>query len=242
MSEQALATQSVTPSPPPARSTGYSTSINGAAQHIIDLIDAQKDYGNDYVNQGMRYVGGMQQYLIDAQTIGIYQSSNSSLNALYADAVPPPSLQQSMLAAQITSLGLQMQAMVAQICQSYSYQTTGLFQRCVKEPGATTNPLDDLCSGTANGEAPSMEPLHFDMCGTPTDFIEEAHAFLAPYGTINELAQAVNCYVDRVLWEKLDANEEAALEFPFVALKVTHTHTHTRARAGFSISLCNGLP
>ena len=40
--------------------TGYSTSINGAAQHIIDLIDAQKDYGNDYVNQGMRYVGGMQ--------------------------------------------------------------------------------------------------------------------------------------------------------------------------------------
>ena len=211
--------------------TGYSTSINGAAQHIIDLIDAQKDYGNDYVNQGMRYVGGLQQYLIDAQTINISRTANDAL----AEAVPKDyfPLQQSTQAVQVTSLGLQMHALVLQLCQSYSYQTTGLFQRCVARSTAPKNPLHELCYEISVGVLPSLAPMELDPCGDAAGFIKEANAYLAPYEKINNLSQAVNCYVDRVLWAGEDSPSYDAEDYPFVALKVhqrltlpSNTHIH----------------
>ena len=197
------------------------------------MIDAQKDYGNDYVNQGMRYVGSLQQYLIDAQTINISRTANDAIAAAFDEAVPDGyfALQQSTQAVVVTGLGLQMQAIALQLCQSYSYQTTGLFQRCVASSTATKNPLQQLCYDFSAGILPSLAPMELDPCGKAADFIEEANTYLAPYETINNLSQAVNCYVDRVLWEKLDAKEEEAYDFPFVALKVRHHttphHTHT---------------
>ena len=194
------------------------------------MIDAQKDFGNDYVNQGMRYVGGLQQYLIDSQTINIYTQANDALADAYAKTVTHDyfPLQQSTQAIQVTSLGLQMHALALQLCQSYSYQTTGLFQRCVARSTAPKNPLHELCYDFSVGVLPStLAPMELDPCGTEAGFIKAANEYLAPYERINNLAQAVNCYVDRVLWEKLDAQDEAAFEFPFVALKVARAHTHT---------------
>ena len=219
----------------PAHRTGYSTSINGAAQHIIDLIDAQKDYGNDYVNQGMRYVGGLQQYLIDAQTINISRTANDAIAAAFDEAVPDGyfALQQSTQAVLVTGLGLQMQAIALQLCQSYSYQTTGLFQRCVASSTATKNPLQQLCYDFSAGILPSLAPMKLDPCGDSAGFIAEASKYLAPYETINNLSQAVNCYVDRVLWAGEDSPSYDAEDYPFVALKVhqrltlpSNTHIH----------------
>jgi len=198
------------------------------------LIDAQKDYGNDYVNQGMRYVGGLQQYLIDAQTINISRTANDAIAAAFDEAVPDGyfALQQSTQAVLVTGLGLQMQAIALQLCQSYSYQTTGLFQRCVASSTAPKNPLQQLCYDFSAGILPSLAPMELDPCGKAADFIEEANTYLAPYETINNLSQAVNCYVDRVLWGGQDSIIERADSYPFVALKAnaqaaTHTHTHT---------------
>ena len=214
------------PAPPPrARSTGYSTSINAAAQHIIDLIDAQKDYGNDYVNQGMRYVGALQQYLIDAQTRAIYTQANDALDAAYNDVVPDdPSqyrftLQQSTQAVQITSLGLQMQAVVVQLCQSYAYQTTGLFQRCVAGSTATDTTLHKLCYNTSVGILPSLAPLDYDVCGSTAEFMKVANEYLAPFSEMNDWAREVNGYVNENLWGGRNDFVEA-INYPFVALKL----------------------
>ena len=194
------------------------------------MIDAQKDYGNDYVNQGMRYVGGLQQYLIDAQTINIYKKANEALANAYAEAVPGDYFH---LPVQVTSLGLQMQAIAFQLCQSYSYQTTGLFQRCVARSTAPKNPLHELCYEISVGVLPSLAPMELDPCGDAAGFIKEANAYLAPYEKINNLAQAVSCYVDRVLWAGEDSPSYDAEDYPFVALKVhlrltlpSNTHIH----------------
>ena len=175
------------------------------------MIDAQKDYGNDYVNQGMRYVGGLQQYLIDAQTLEIYTQANDALAAAYDDLVPDDylPLQQSTQAVQITSLGLQMQAIVVQLCQSYSYQTTGLFQRCVAGSTATDTTLHKLCYNTSVGVLPSLAPLDYDVCGSDYEFITAANEYLAPFSEMNDWAREVNCFVNENLWGGKDDVVEA---------------------------------
>ena len=126
-----------------------------------------------------------------------------------------------------------MHALVLQLCQSYSYQTTGLFQRCVARSTAPKNPLHELCYEISVGVLPSLAPMELDPCGDAAGFIKEANAYLAPYEKINNLSQAVNCYVDRVLWAGEDSPSYDAEDYPFVALKVhqrltlpSNTHIH----------------
>ena len=185
------------------------------------MIDSQKDYGNDYVNQGMRYVGGLQQYLIDTQTLEIYTQANAALANAYDDLVEDgkPLVQQSTQAVQITSLGLQMQAVVVQLCQSYAYQTTGFFQRCVAGSTATDTALHKLCYNTSVGVLPSLAPLDYDVCGSDYEFITAANEYLAPFSEMNDWAREVNCFVNENLWGGKDDVVEA-VDYPFVALKL----------------------
>ena len=183
--------------------TGYNSAVNGAARSYIDRLNDQAAFGNDYTTQGYRFVEAVQQ-------LTVFEAMNAA-NEATASAVEDAQKEitgnddsraaaQTILAIKMSTLGMQIETTIQQLCSSYAFQTTGLFDQCVNSPEA--NVLQQLCSAATEGKL-DFKPLKIAPCAQR--FASESAHFMNQLNRRHQNVRRVNEVVDRAMWGN-DAN------------------------------------
>ena len=201
--------------------TGYNTKVNAAAQHYIDLLEAQASYGNDFVTQGTRFVANAQQLAVNgAQTQAqatTQQAVDDAIGA--ADYIAEyDMLQQGIIATQMTTLAMQMQNTVRQLCQSFGYQTTRLYHECVGpnvDPPQKDNVLNKLCGAFTDGQ-PGFAPFVIVPYESDAELTNAADAYMQTWSGMYDSAMTATAYVNNAVW----GHSTSARDSPFVSLTV----------------------
>lgn len=95
---------------------------------------------------------------------------------------------------------MQMSLTVAQICQSYSYQITRLYEMCVTEVDDTTNVLYKLCGDARNG-MPSFTPFYNPPCIADTELAQNTKTYFNLQSDLYNNAMYVANYVSAENWD-----------------------------------------
>jgi hypothetical protein len=198
--------------------TGFNSDVNGAARTYIDHLIAQSNYGNDFVTEGTRYVSATQQYLINQAQMQAHNATQHAMNQAY-DVVNEFTkynvMQEGILSIQLTTLDYQMYATVQQLCQSYAYQSTRLYHKCVAP--SEVNVLNSLCSAFSTEKdrtSPSLKPFSFQPCQSSIALANEAHAYLKQLEDMYKNAHVVNAYVTDAIW----GTDASATDSPFISM------------------------
>jgi len=192
--------------------TGYTGAVNAAAQEYITHLKAQATYGNDFTTQGVRYVAAVQQYLINAAQRKANQHAQAAMKDAYKVASERKAydmMQESILGVQMTTLALQMQTTMQQLCESYRYQTTRLYDQCVRPN--EDNVLNAVCGKFAEG-MPAFEPFVTSPCSEASQLARQSQEYLHKWKGMYENANTVNKYISDAVWGK----DSSAAEEPFV--------------------------
>jgi len=206
--------------------TGYNTEINVAAKKWLKQMRAQCDYGNDYVTHGVRFVAGVQQALINLAQ----EDANKKVEKAIEDAFGISSEanfdtwaaeKKLLIGTQMSTMALQLFVTTRQLCQSFAYQTTQLFQQCVVGSigvKSLNNPLDELCGAFSNGTA-YFKPFEYDVVagasyGDLDGFTKEAKDYVEGLQTMFSQATAVKECVTKAVWGK----GTSAINRPFLSL------------------------
>lgn len=199
--------------------TGYSSSVNAAAQAYIDQVKAQAAYGNDFTTAGLRYVAALQQYMIDAAQVKAGNHTRSAMEDTYkvlATSTEYDMAQQSIIGVQLSTLALQMQTTTRQLCLSYAYQTTRMFHQCTgpQVTGSDVgNPLDVLCTRFSDG-MPAFTPFANQPCASTVDLASRSRKYMQAWRGVTESANQVTDYVNWGVWGKAIS----AVDSPFMAV------------------------
>ncbi|EOD08831.1 hypothetical protein EMIHUDRAFT_217106 [Emiliania huxleyi CCMP1516] len=118
-------------------------------------------------------------------------------------------------------MALQLFVTTRQLCQSFAYQTTQLFQQCVVGSigvKSLNNPLDELCGAFSNGTA-YFKPFEYDVVagasyGDLDGFTTEAKDYVKGLQTMFSQATAVEECVTKAVWGK----GTSAINRPFLSL------------------------
>ena len=204
--------------------TGYDKGVNAAAEEYITHLKSQAQYGNDFSTQGVRYVAAVQQYLINAAQMQANKNTQKAVDRAYdvRDSLKTyDMMQESILGIQVTNLALQMQTTMHQLCESYRYQTTRLYDECVVVDAHDGNVLNQVCGKFADG-APAFEPLLTTPCQdqeSPASSISLAmrsQRYLHKWEGMYANARTVNNYIKTAVWGK----DTQAADNKFIQVKL----------------------
>ena len=187
--------------------TGYNSAVNSAAQSYVDRLKDQAAFGNDYTTQGYRFVEAVQQ-------LTIYEAMDGA-NTATASAVQDAQNEisgnddnraaaQTILAIKMSTLGMQIETTIQQLCSSYAFQTTGLFDQCVNSPDTNShaNSVKQLCSAATEGRL-DFKPLKIAPC--EEQFSQESTGYMTQLSDRHQVVKRVNEVVERAMWGN-DAN------------------------------------
>ena len=177
--------------------------------------------GNDYVTHGTRFTAGIQQYLIDQAQIKATEATQAAINNAFEATVETYTqmvLMQSKLSINMTNTALDMYVAVNQLCRSYQYQQTRLYEQCVHPTiDDDKNELNKLCAGytidyvgwSNETSEPSARPdpftpFTFDPFETDSwKIFSDAEEYLRPWEDVageDGAANKVACYVTNEVW------------------------------------------
>lgn len=186
--------------------TGYDSTVNGAAQDVVDQVDAQSSYGNAFVTEATRFVAAVQQYVVNNASSQALISNQKALNQTYNTNQQTLSFDlatEATLAVQISGVAMQMYTTIQQMCQTFAFQQTTMYQQCAHS--STSNLLRDTCSAFRKGSA-MLQPFAFKPCGTTEVLASQASTYFTKWSSMYESVEKVTSYVLDQNWGAVEAN------------------------------------
>ena len=196
--------------------TGFNSKVSGAAQHFIDEVHTQAAYGNDWTTSGTRFVANVQQFLVNeaqAQALNETQNAIKNVYGVLNEEHDYDIMQQGVMSIQITTLALQMNVVIEELCSTFEYQTTRLYHQCVSDDPSSTNKLQMICGRYAKGGSAFTPFFHRPPCQSNDGFANAANSYLSTWTETYTNVMDVVEYVTNAVW----GTDTSATDSPFVS-------------------------